>query len=158
MRQLYLLLLLGILCTPFTTQAQQADQKDDKDKKVIVIKKKYEKDGETTIEKIILNEENAEELSKEDIFMMGGDQKDVWVVKSGEDCDKAMSSGEVNVTVEENDGVKVITVNRFGEVETIELKDGESLSDEQRAELAEQGISIAQDGEHVTVTGDRAFA
>ena len=169
MAKLYSVLFgLALLCTPAILSAQQAETEEEKkvvvvksddDKKVVIIKKKINAEGEELIEKVVLKgDENyhieADELEYHtdrviEVKVEAGEHGEHDVIMWHDNELHEEHEGverHVNVNVNESEGEKTITIEIDGDEEVIKLADGEALSEEKRAELAEKGVFIAGDG------------
>jgi hypothetical protein len=136
------LALLGVfsLTAVQTTYAQH-------NKKVVVIKKKVDANGHETVEQIVAEGDEVDELLLE---MAENDEsaQDMIFVNKGEKGTSVVSFNpgkgkNVNVNVSEENGEKTIRVEVDGNVEVITLESGEELSEETRARLAEKGVFLA---------------
>jgi len=133
MKHLYSLTLLAALC--FTLPVQSQNVENDEQKRVIVIKKTIDKDGNVDVEKTVLNETHNVILS-EDIHS-------VEVIKSDlVEIERDIEVGEINVEVEDNGDSKTIWIQHAGNEEIIELKKGEELSKEFKEKMAKEGVHV----------------
>jgi hypothetical protein len=150
MKRIHILALtLSLLGLCLSAVVQPAIAQDNK--KVILIRKKIDQNGQETIEKTVTTGDAAElTLQEIEIEEQNGECK--VIINS---CEKipgnVMIPGDgkehiVKVNVEDENGERVISVDIDGEVEQIRLAPGEELSDEVRARLQEKGVKMLGDG------------
>ena len=165
MKRIYLLSLLSVCFCLIAFQLQGQSEMVEK-KKVVVVKKTIDEDGEVVLEKIIAEGKEAEDLLEEihsdeaqhqdvDIhidqdfdfdfdfdFEEVEEQEDVMIWKGEHSSDHR----NIEVDVKESDGVKVIRIQKDGEApRVIELAGDEEMSDEMREQLEEEGVFIHDD-------------
>ena len=151
-------------------------------KKVVIIKKTIDEDGNEVIEKIIKEGDAAEDFE----WHQKGEHGKVMIIKDGEGKEKRVKviiDGEeevlnewhelheghgemnqnVNVNVEENDGVKTVTIERTdenGKVETIKWQGDGEFPEDLKKELLEKGVHLemiheGHKGEHLLFDTDK---
>ncbi len=139
MKQLHALFLTLCMLGVFSlATAQQASNQDNK--KVVIIKKLINEDGQQTVETIITDGSEDDVVLQgidDESKVMGAMDHEVFVVKGTDG-----NASEVTVNVDEDNGEKVITINVDGETETIHLAKGESLSEGDTKRLAEKGVFL----------------
>lgn len=138
--------------------AQQSDAPAKPNKKVIVVEKVKDENGQVFIEKTITEGEAAEKMIielEQSGELKGTDDKSVRVIKeihtdghATEDHQVIIKKmehhkGQYNVEVNEEDGKKTILIQRpDGTEEKFELEKGETLPQETKDRLTEEGIFI----------------
>lgn len=148
MKRIYLLSLLSVCLCLIATQLYSQSEIVEK-KKVVIVKKTVDEDGEVIVEKIIAEGDEADELLHE---IHAQETHDIDIETDMEfDFDFDFDvEGEhhsdvrnIEVDVERTDGLKVIRIQKDGEApRVIELKDGDEMSYETREKLREDGVFI----------------
>lgn len=144
-----------------STFAQQEEIKEEK-KKIVIVKKHIDDDGTVTIEKIVKEGKEADELIHEihtqneegeghteiDIEIVSdGDSREVQVFQL--DNDEISETQDINIEFTDEDGNKVIKMRRGGNSnnsETIEWQGQGELPADVRQKLDELGINLQQRG------------
>jgi hypothetical protein len=146
--------ILFILTLCWTTTTAQAPEATPDEKKVIIIKKKMDSDGQTTVEKIELVGEDAEVIIEEADSDDAKDIDHISVYRVRRDDDAAEGVDDVDVKVEKRDGETRIEIRKNDEEPiVIELQDDENLTEEQQQLLRENGVHI--NGDAATVVPGR---
>ncbi|MDX1477666.1 MAG: PDZ domain-containing protein [Saprospiraceae bacterium] len=147
MKQLHILCFFILaLCVATTASAQKTTPETDK--KVVVIKKSVDENGEYVVEKVIKSGDEAEFVL--DLNMEDKDCATTWKrLHEESEHDNAFFIGDADarhvlVDVQQTDGHKVIRLNVDGTEEVIELQEGEALSAEQKQRLHERGVHLIE--------------
>jgi len=156
MKHLHTCLLALCLLGVFTLATAQTPQSQD-NKKVVIVKKIVDENGQQTVETIMAEGEEADALMLE-LAQTDGKAEDIVVINKSIDRTNITSINadegkNISVDVEENDGNKEIVIDVDGSVEVITLGPGEELTDETRARLAEKGVFLDRTmaGENETI-------
>jgi hypothetical protein len=161
MKKIHLLTTLFVCLGFIALTAQTSESKEDTRKRVIVIKKSIDKNGEKQIDKIIAEGTEADNLIKE--FEVDGDMGDL-VFDFDYDYDfevkrdhKPDEDRNTRVIINEENGHKVIEIIREGESpKLIELEEGAEISRELREQLENDGVFI-HDQHRVNILDDQKF-
>ena len=143
-----LLMCLAALC--ISMSVLPAFSQDNK--KIVIIKKEIDPDGNMTIDKEIrkgleademLNAMDADEFKKSRALVLPNSESQKLGLQLF--TDESPKSKNREVTIDEKDGKKTITVDVDGDVEVFELQPGEELPEDVKARLAEKGVIIEGD-------------
>ena len=160
MAKLYTLtLLFAIAVLAPCAVAQQANSNSEDERKIVIIKRTVDENGNEVVEEIIRNEGEDFQDAETEVFVIKsteGDELIKW--RKAEGNKMKFHESEVNVNIDEDNGERVITIDIDGDVEKIVLEENETLSDEKRKQLKEHGIVIDDQGEGVIVIGDKERA
>lgn len=145
MKQLHTLgLTICMLCVCTLITAQQASAPDNT--KVVIIKKKSDASGQQSVERVIVTDSEHAELmlletsgeNKTYSFQLNGCGDKLMRVENSE----GVKQHNKSVTITENNGEKLLTIEIDGQTETITLAEGEGLSQADRELLAAKGIYL----------------
>jgi hypothetical protein len=137
-RLLFVLLCTGcLLTTSFAQQTETSTEKDGK-KKIVIITKKVDDEGNVTTEKIVKEGEDAE----------------VIFIGPGENEFEFKQEKDIDIEVEDNDGEKHMKfkIIRDGKPEVFEWRGEGEMPEEMKQQLEEKGMNInIIDGDHAVV-------
>ena len=151
------LILLGFLFVQLQAQNKNVnvDVQDD-GKKVVIIKKTVDADGNETVEKIIKEGDDAE-----NVFFIDEDGKTIeldgetinWEDENGEKVRIIQKEQTVDVNVDQNDGKKVIRIRTDGgDGEAFNFNwEGDEIPEDVKKDLQEKGFEIDEKDGHIMI-------
>jgi hypothetical protein len=161
MKRLHTCALALVLLGVFSISSVQTTVAQDS-KKVVVIKKKVDENGQQTVERIVAEGDDVDELMLQ--MAEGGEHaEDIFFVNKSAEGTSVVSfipekGSNITVDVNEKNGKKNIRVNVDGKIEVIQLEPGEELSEETRLRLAEKGVILgdghSENGRSIVWHGD----
>lgn len=149
------ILALALLFTFTTAFAQEAAE--NVEKKVVIVKKTVDQDGNVTVEEIVTGDEAEFNHDKHEYSIRDKEGEELVKWRIAGDGKEHREGSNISASIENENGKKVITLDIDGNVETIELEQGEEHSKEKLEELASKGVYIAAGGDHVRVDRETAF-